>query len=430
MCGISVAMHFGKRKKEPVNLHIMNVYEDQFNRGTEGFGLIQIGKPTEPIRVYRATEPIKALLDLYMNPTMMGIFHHRSPTSTKNSLGQTHPVAIEDDKLEFNYAVVHNGGVSNAEEMYKKHQELDFLYRTYYETYYPYKTSTVKAATPTAKFLDSEALAIELARFLENKIEKLETQGTAAFIVLQCKKDWTPIAMHFGRSAEKPLNMHRSDNELYLSSEGVGEAVKEDIIYTMQLATPTLAFSERPFNMAKAPVLPSIYGGWSGHQSYYTRESGYKTLYRGICTEQTCREERVQGTNMCVMHCDPKFLTKAYGTDDPTKLCKESGCHKKARTELGSGYCKKHRSDETPQEKLWTCKEFQDKDCLNCKHTRTPEKYPTGFKTEAERARLDAKDTEVKTEVEDDERVNGDTWAVIDNVINEFFDFLDGNNNI
>lgn len=429
MCGISAAFHFGARKKEPVNHEIMNTYEEQYGRGQEGFGLIRIGKLTEPVQVFRATEPIKALLDLYMNPMMMGIFHHRSPTSTKNSLGQTHPMCIEDEKLEFNYATVHNGGISNSEEMYKKHKELDFLYRTYYETWYPYKASTARAVAPVGKFNDSESLAVELARFLENKIEKLETEGEAAFIVLQCTKDWKPIALHFGRSSGKPLNMLRGPSEMYLSSAGPGDELKEDIIYTSQIATPTLALTERPFNMKK-PAIVSVYtGGYGGHDFGWGAPS--RTSYKGMCTEVGCREERVQGSIQCVMHCDPTILSKAYGVDSPNKLCKEPKCHKKARQETGSSYCKRHKKEG--EKKMWTCKEFQDKECFDCKHTKKEnKKLPFGFRTEAqekayEDLNFDAQGTEIKTEdtEENEDYTTSDQYCMIDAVIHEFFEGLD-----
>ena len=123
--------------------------------------------------------------------------------------------------------------------MYKKHMEEKFIYQTYYETHYPWKAS-VRSDKAVGKFNDSESLAIELAKFIEGKSEKIESYGNAAFIVLQCTKDWLPVAIHFGRNDGKPLCIEKGDNELYLASEGAGEDLHVGILFSSKINTKSL----------------------------------------------------------------------------------------------------------------------------------------------------------------------------------------------
>lgn len=416
MCGISAAFHYGEKKKETVNHHIMDTYEEQHHRGTEGFGLVCLGEPKEPITVIRATEPIKALVDLYMNGTTMAIFHHRSPTATINDLSQTHPMMVESDNLKYNYVVVHNGVIRNADEMFKKHELEKFIYTTYYETHYPFRTS-LRSEKAVPKFNDSESLAIELAKFLDGKSEKLECQGSAAFIVLQCNKDWTPVALHFGRNTMNPLNMDRDESSLYLSSEGQGDPIEPGIMYTSQIEDPKFEITQRPFAMSEAIV------------SIYTPTPKSAGTWKGYCEEGPCKEEKVTGSNKCVLHCDPKHLTAGYkqlGTkNDSRALCKVTGCYKKARAQEGLAYCKKHR-------------ELAEKD-------KPATQTPIGFKTPAEQKALEDEATKLldtakaemkmvdpedqrgleEAEYEDERYDVSEEASQIDAVVNEYYDMIE-----
>ena len=71
MCGILACFN----KKKEVNQDAIDLYEEQFNRGQRGFGIIFV-ENNQPIQIKRATEPTKFLLDLYMNPSHGIMAHH------------------------------------------------------------------------------------------------------------------------------------------------------------------------------------------------------------------------------------------------------------------------------------------------------------------------------------------------------------------
>jgi len=261
MCGIIAG--FNKRtpknkdKKainaKPINDFILNQYEDQYNRGQKGFGIIRIEKNGN-IEIDRATEPTKFLLDLYLKPSTMIIAHHRTPTSTENKIQQTHPIKISNKKLKFDYYAVHNGMISNDEELKKKHEKLGFEYTTkcFESVNQYYKTNK------TEKWNDSEAIAIELALFIEGKIKTVRTENGAAFIILQVNKK-TNLAQKcfFGRNGfNSILNICKSKGNLLISSEGKGEEVKEGKLFSFHTRDNKMKLTsiDIPFKKEEKPI--------------------------------------------------------------------------------------------------------------------------------------------------------------------------------
>ena len=250
MCGIIAgfntttprAKNAKATKATNINDFIITQYEDQYNRGQKGFGIIRIAKNGK-IEVDRATEPQKFLLDLYMKPATMIIAHHRTPTSTENKIQQTHPMKVSNKKLKFDYYVVHNGLISNDDELKKKHEEMGFEYTTkcleYVSQYY--------RKDPKEKWNDSEAIAIELALFIEGKIKTIRTDNSAAFVVLQVGKK-TGIAQKcfFGRNGfSSALNMSKSKGTMLISSEGKGDEVKENKLYSFNVRDEKMKLDSR-----------------------------------------------------------------------------------------------------------------------------------------------------------------------------------------
>src|SRR3989304_431242 len=107
MCGILAAFNY-KEKKENVNEWIINQFQDQISRGRDGLGITFIDEKLN-IKTERATEITKALLDLRFNESKMIIMHHRTPTSSRNRISQTHPISIKNKNLKHNYLIFHNG---------------------------------------------------------------------------------------------------------------------------------------------------------------------------------------------------------------------------------------------------------------------------------------------------------------------------------
>ena len=222
MCGIIAGFNYGS-KKETINKWIELQLEDQIHRGKEGFGTVFIQKDRK-VNTERSTEMIKALLDLRFNPTNMAILHHRTPTSSRNRIVQTHPIFVSNDLLEDDYLVVHNGVLHNEDELKAEHEELGFKY------------TTEKDLTETTKeFNDSEALAIEASRFIEGQTKKIGSIGSVAFIAIQIEKKTGKAKRIFFARNSNPLHMSKTKGKLRLSSEGEGEDIKENTLYSCNL---------------------------------------------------------------------------------------------------------------------------------------------------------------------------------------------------
>lgn len=235
MCGILCAFNDGKNQKEPVNRWIIDTLQDQLERGQNGFGVIFIDDNLK-VRVERATEISKSLLDLYLpdNQARMIVMHHRAPTSTDNKLKQTHPIVVNNGSLKYKYLFIHNGVIANSDDVKKAHEALGFEYTT--------ECTELKYENGSKKFNDSESLAIEVARFIEGQTDTLATIGSAAFICLQVnKKTDKLVKVLYGRNAS-PLNMSATRGKIRLSSEGEGNSIAEDYLY---------AFSPKDFKIKK-----------------------------------------------------------------------------------------------------------------------------------------------------------------------------------
>ena len=260
MCGIIAAFNTSVTKKEnkkkvkakatPINQFIINQFQDQYKRGVEGFGILRID-PKQNIELDRACETSKFMLDLYMKESEMIIAHHRTPTSTDNLMNQTHPMKVSDKQLEHDYYVVHNGIISNADDLFDKHIEQGFSYTTEYEEEWGTRIET--------KFNDSESLAIELALFIENKIDSIGTDNTAAFIVLQVdRKTQTAKKVFFGKNSSACLNMAKTRGALRLSSEGKGDSVKENLLYSFDIKDASMDLSKRAIPFKKFEIKKEI----------------------------------------------------------------------------------------------------------------------------------------------------------------------------
>jgi hypothetical protein len=170
-----------------------------------------------------------------------------------------HPFSTKDF-FENNYVIVHNGVISNDDELVKMQKELGIDY-----------ISGAKADDGSlAWFNDSEAFAYDLAGYLEGENTKLTAAGTIAFIDIKNDKDGKPVCVYFGRNNGNPLHMMFTDKELTLSSEGPGESIEAHQLYCYDYATGKL--TTQPFN------IPSFATGsydYTGYASGYQRSGGY-----------------------------------------------------------------------------------------------------------------------------------------------------------
>ncbi len=243
MCGIIAgfkAQDKSKKETSKISKHIVQLYEDQFSRGQEGFGLIHWDEKSAA-KVQRATEPVKFLLDTYMCNSPFMIAHHRAPTSTGNYMDQTHPMSVSIEKLKYDYLVVHNGIITNAKELKEVHKE---RHQYEYETAYVQESAQPGYNLPE-KFNDSEALAVEVALLIEEKnttmkdgVPAMEIAGSAAFIAVQLDKDTgKTVAVFVGRNLNSPLTFHKDAAKLLLASESLESEVPAFTLFKIDPST-------------------------------------------------------------------------------------------------------------------------------------------------------------------------------------------------
>jgi len=132
---------------------------------------------------------------------------------------------------------------------------------------------------PDGSFNDSEALLWEVALYLEGKQDEVEARGRIAFICLAVGKGNKHPKLYFGRNTN-PLNMHLDDKHLSLSSEGKGEPIRDNTLYSFNLKT--LALDTKDLDLKEY-----VWSGGSGNTSlerqwaYNDYEDDWQTQLNG-----------------------------------------------------------------------------------------------------------------------------------------------------
>lgn len=223
MCGIVYAHAFDGT---PVNNAVMQQFDSQRHRGLEGFGLFD-GQEKNIVKTSKEDGILKWLVKYDSN---LILFHHRNPTSTINVKRAAHPFSTKDYFGDDQYIMVHNGYITNAKTLFATHQEMGITYQS-------------KLIDDT--FNDSEALAWDLALTLEGKQDSLTARGAIAFICLKLHKGALE-KMYFGRNSN-PLKLFRHKEGIALSSEGEGELIEDNTLYTYNYKLNRL--TNRAFNI-------------------------------------------------------------------------------------------------------------------------------------------------------------------------------------
>ena len=213
----------------------------------------------QELNMVRASKEDKILKWLCKYDSNLIMFHHRYPTSTINVKRAAHPFSTKD-YFKDQYIMVHNGVISNAKELYKEHQEMGIEYQ-----------SLLQDGT----FNDSEALLWDLALTLEGKQKELTARGSIAFVCIKLT-DGKLNKMHFGRNSS-PLNMFRNKDGIALSSEGEGESIDRDKLYTFNYELQRL--TNREFE------IPSYYSTYTTptYTPSYT-DGNYDTYWNRVGT--------------------------------------------------------------------------------------------------------------------------------------------------
>ena len=229
MCGI-VFVHQNKELGR-ASKRAWKMYLEQKSRGTQGYGCV-IADRNKINKVYRAQyeagmETIKG------SRGNMVLFHHRTPTSTPNLEECTHPILVSHESLEYDYYVIHNGVINNADKLKTKYEGMGFVYTTEVITTRSYKIGKKRYEDrEEIEFNDTESLAIDLALAIESDSKTLESEGSIAFTALQVDKITGDVRyVYFGRNIKNPLKMVWNTQELVLSSMGEGTDVTPHTLY-------------------------------------------------------------------------------------------------------------------------------------------------------------------------------------------------------
>ncbi len=229
MCGI---IHCKSLEGKKICKSIRKRYETQKTRGKEGFGFLEL-KGGFVTGIQRSENEKEILEMLSKSEADEILFHHRFPTSTPNFVEATHPILVSNNSLRFDYYLVHNGIISNDDELKKIHNEKGFEYTTEVQKQYATKGNLY---VYDKQFNDSEALAIDFALSIEND-KAMETRGSIAFVAIQVDKETKKaISLFWGRNIGNPLKIEDYHTFFSLSSE-TGAEILSNELYCMDYDT-------------------------------------------------------------------------------------------------------------------------------------------------------------------------------------------------
>jgi hypothetical protein len=229
MCGI---IFIRSLRNKPVNTILEERYFHQRNRGTEGFGFVEIhaGQKHNTVSCHAVSEDLMLKALRNSKATEM-LFHHRFPTSTPNVINACHPFFTKSEDGRGFYTV-HNGVLHNEDALKKDHDDRLIGY---------------SSIQPDGKFNDSEALAWEFMLYITGQKQTFDACGSIAFVSIEVDKSGEPKKLHFARNYGSPLKKVRSRNTIQLASEGYGVDVPCGHLYTMDYETTKV--TEVPFVM-------------------------------------------------------------------------------------------------------------------------------------------------------------------------------------
>lgn len=227
MCGIT----FAQSKTNNINDLIKTLYHLQKTRGSEGFGYF--GLTNRNRRKYQRSTTEKNIFEKMDKEKFRTLlFHHRTPTSTKNTEKSAHPFRLKyNNKI---YYFVHNGIIHNSLELYNDHKKFEYESEKVVST--PDKEK--KKDITYVVFNDSEALAWDFVLYINGKQNTLLSRGSIAFICIEYNKSTQEYNMYFFRNASSPLKILQKKGLLVLASEGNElEEIQANHLYSYSFKT-------------------------------------------------------------------------------------------------------------------------------------------------------------------------------------------------
>ena len=250
MCGLAITFS----KRGPKNGDFCHsLFTKQRSRGQSGFGYIAI-REGQIVELARAKTEAEIKPRMAKQKADIFLFHHRLPTSTKNTVGTTHPIFVSNKELKYDYYVAHNGVISNTDWLKSEHEKLGYKYTTQMrmESIFRYadgRTEHHEAEAPVHN--DSESLAIELARYLEDKQPRVRTVGGAAFWIVVVHKGTNRVReIIFGKNFGRDL-CQASTRKWYYVSSITGKALEEMKLHRMNIDTNEVTIEDIDFDQAK-----------------------------------------------------------------------------------------------------------------------------------------------------------------------------------
>ncbi len=240
MCGL---VYFHNGKAENVIRSVLKRYEAQNTRGKNGFGFVTLDLDSKQMSHYirkETEEEMKVTAKELENERINAcLFHHRIPTSTPNLADCAHPIMVDHEELDYRYYVTHNGIITNDDDLKELHEQLGYKYNTEIITKKIIETkSTIYTYPEETQFNDSEALAIELARYIDGQSSSVDARGSIAFIVLQTDKNNVATRLYYGHNDGNPLFRNQDEDLLCLKSVGeFRDKVDTDKIYSYDYTT-------------------------------------------------------------------------------------------------------------------------------------------------------------------------------------------------
>ncbi len=317
MCGLAVA--FSKRGNKAGQV-AYELYLKQKSRGQRGYGYVALkDRKVVAIRRSRNEDGIKSMI--MKEDADAILFHHRLPTSTDNTLGTTHPILVSHESLEYDYYVAHNGIISNSHTLKEEHNKLGFVYTTEHSMYdtaiYLNGTKEHMDGMPS-KFNDSESLAIEIARYLEEQSDEIGTTGSVAFWAIRVTKDTKEVDyIFYGKNYGRDLAM-RNNNKWWSISSETGEDI--DALKLYMFNTYDFSITEGELAIAdKAEPIVRTYTDTRPAFGYSSQEYNYTTKYALVDKNYTYQEMRNSGHDGaefdhvwvgCAMFYVPKIYAK------------------------------------------------------------------------------------------------------------------------
>lgn len=222
MCGI---IYVKRKDNKPAYKSVLKRYRKQSHRGTQGYGYVAV--KDDQVVSYKRAETEAEIVKMIEKETAPEIlFHHRYPTSTPNVAEAAHPILVHNPEIlgKDSYFVVHNGVITNDDELYEKHIKMGFEYTTELEM--GFKTKSGHAYHTDSKWNDSEALAIETALALSGKKPEIDSIGAAAVIGFKIVGSKIQ-SRFFYHNYRNPLVIDNGDVMVAITSEGRGVAVPQ-----------------------------------------------------------------------------------------------------------------------------------------------------------------------------------------------------------